>query len=176
MVWVNCLWMASFIKGELYYHSVTTSMTSSGATVSVCTSESVSDTHAHTHTQTALSSTCLQCYLPQSLPGSQIPTVSAHVNSKITGHAHTHIFVLLLKGLYPSARKRYVHLPSSCSFFDKPRKQSRWGSKTQWRKRHEERRCVEMMDTHWWCNDKGGMVFLSPFTPVSADMITNQCH
>ncbi len=109
MVWADCSGMASIIKGELYCHSVTTSMTSPGATVSVYTSQSAPDalthscththTHTHTHTlslyfrtsQTALSSTCLQCYLPQSLPGSQIPTVSAHVNSKITGHAHTHI-------------------------------------------------------------------------------------
>lgn len=74
---------------------MTTSVTSSGATVSVCTSQSVwhphTLTHRHTLFQTPLSSTCLRCYLPQSLPGSQIPTVSAHVNSKITGHAHTHI-------------------------------------------------------------------------------------
>lgn len=76
-------------------------MTSPGATVSVCTSQPVSDTPAHSRndahslyfrtSQTALSSACLQRYLPQSLPGSQIPTVSAHVNSEITGHAHTHI-------------------------------------------------------------------------------------
>lgn len=36
-------------------------------------------------------STCLLSYLPPSLPGSQIPTVSAHVNSEITGHALTHV-------------------------------------------------------------------------------------
>lgn len=93
--------MVSNIKGEFYCHSVTTSMTSPGASVSVCMSPSVSDNPPHSSTdthslyvrtsQTALSSTCLQCYLPQSLPGSQIPTVSAHVNSKITGHAQTHI-------------------------------------------------------------------------------------
>lgn len=81
--------------------SVTTSMTSPGATLSVCTPPSVSDALVHSRTdthspyfrtsQTAPSSTCLLSYLPPSLPGSQIPTVSAHVNSEITGHAHTHV-------------------------------------------------------------------------------------
>lgn len=99
MVRADCTGMVSIIKGELYCHSVTTSVTSPGATVSVCISQTVLTlTYRYTHThlsfrtsQTALSSTCLQCYLPQSLPGSQIPTVSAHVNSEITGHTHTHI-------------------------------------------------------------------------------------
>lgn len=81
--------------------SVTTSVTSPGATLSVCTPPSVSDAPVHSRTdthspyfktsQTAPSSTCLLSYLPPSLPGSQIPTVSAHVNSEITGHAHTHV-------------------------------------------------------------------------------------
>lgn len=41
--------------------------------------------------ESTVPSTCLLSYLPPSLPGSQIPTVSAHVNSEITGHALTHV-------------------------------------------------------------------------------------
>lgn len=78
-------------------HSVTTSMTSLGATLSVCVWHSYTIVRWHTHylyyktSQTAVPSTCLQCYLAQSLPGSLIPILSVCVNSKITGHAWTHI-------------------------------------------------------------------------------------
>lgn len=92
-------------------------------------------THAQTHTlslylrtrQTALSSTCLQCYLPQSLPGSQIPTVSAHVNSEITGHAHTHICFAFKRVISVCTQAIRSFSPPLVLFFflDKPRKQSR---------------------------------------------------
>lgn len=160
MVWLARSGMVSVIKFELYCHSVTISLTSSGATVSVCTSLSVSDIliHSRRHSfsfrtsQTALSSTCLQCYLPQSLPGSQIPTVSAHVNREITGHAHTHIcfaFKRLISVCTQAICSFSPLFPPPPLFFDK---QSRWGSKRQGKghKKREER-CVEMMNTHWWC-------------------------
>lgn len=91
--------------------AVTTWMTSPGA--------ALSDTLALTHicsikknSQTALSSTCLQRYLPQSLPRSLIPTVSAHVNRAITGHAR--IFVLRLTEQHPSARRSDAFIFSPC--------------------------------------------------------------
>lgn len=60
---------------------------------------------------TALSPTCLQRYLPQSLQRSLIPTVSAHVNSAITGHAR--IFVLHLGGVTSSCtQKPCLHFPA----------------------------------------------------------------
>lgn len=146
MAWVDCSGMASIIKGELYCHSVTTSMTSPGATVSVYTSQSL--THSHTHSlyfrnsQTALSSTCLQCYLPQSLPGSQIPTVSAHVNSKITGHAHTHICFAFKRVISVCTQAIRSFSPLLFFFFfwgqTQKTKQVRFKDETEKRTRREE--------------------------------------
>lgn len=156
MVWVDYSGMMSIIKEELYY-PLSDNINDITRCHCVCLHVSVCVWHSYTLThslyfrtsQTVLSSTCLQCYLPQSLPGSQIPTVSAHVNSKITGHAHTHI-CFAFKRVISVCTQPIPSYPLLLFFFflDKPRKQSRWGSKTQ--QRHEERRCGEMMDTHWW--------------------------
>lgn len=148
--------------------SVTTSMTSPGATLSVCTPPSVSDALVHSRTethspyfrtsQTAPSSTCLLSYLPPSLPGSQIPTVSAHVNSEITGHAHTHV-CFAFKRVISLCTQAVLRGFFVCVLSDNARKQSKWASKQKTENEVREEMCRD--DGHniggaSLCNDKVG--------------------
>lgn len=125
-------------------------------------------THAQTHTlyfrtsQTALSSTCLQCYLAQSLPGSQIPTVSAHVNSEITGHAHTHICFAFKRVISVCTQNRYVHFLSSSSF-SRTNPENKAGE-VQRRDREKDMKRGDVW--RWWTHSgvmtRGGPCFSAP--------------
>lgn len=160
----------------------------------LCLTHSRTDTHSlyYRTSQTALSSTCLQCYLAQSLPGSHIPTVSAHVNSKITGHAHTHICFAFKRVI--SICTQAIHSfspelpPPPLLFFFFFLGQTQKTKQVRFKDKAEKRtRRVEM------CGDDGHTLVVcvcvmtrgnSPFSQVSTDftsVITNlrlrsECH
>ena len=142
---------------------------------------SPSDTLTHSRTdahslylrtsQTALSSTCLQFYLPQSLPGSQIPTVSAHVNSEITGHAHTHICFAFKRVISVCTRAIRSFSPPLVLFFfgqTQKTKQMRFKDTTETRTWREET-CTDDGHALVCIMTRGKPVFFSPVCPVSAD-------
>lgn len=127
-VWVQCSGMAS-AGGTLHSDNIND--------ITRCHTvwHSCSDTYSlyYRTSQTALSSTCLQHYLPQSLPRSLIPAVSAHVISVITRHAC--IFALHFLSL----------LLLSCCFNSRT-----WRTKpVMFKDKEKEKRLVT--DTHFPC-------------------------
>lgn len=144
-------------------------MTSSGASMSVGTSEYVrllrnqykdTCTHTHTHTlqtsQTALSSTCLQRCPSRSLKGSQSPTLSAHVNCKITGHAQTHICCVFWKGnicLHASNTFIFLLIAPPLLFVTNPENKA---GKVQRQNKGKEIKTGDR--SSWWTYDIGKLI------------------
>lgn len=154
-------------KEEAYSYSVTTPVTSSGASMSVGTSEYVrllrnqyKDTCTHTHalqtSQTALSSTCLQRCPSRSLKGSQSPTLSAHVNCKITGHAQTHICCVFWKGnicLHASNTFIFLLIAPPLLFVTNPENKA---GKVQRQNKGKEIKTGDRLS--WWTYDIGKLI------------------